>query len=596
MTHAGHRALSTLLEQPEADGVLTRRDCIRGQRVNFITSFIDHSGIVAELETWLAEDRAHTRPGGRPRTVSMRMVLILLFLLATENSPLTVHEMAKILDHRLTKTTRREHELYGHGNRRQWYDRIWRTVNTIRSILDPDPLRGHRGRILPVPVYKELLSAVDPDDAQKRKDRADRFANLLLEATYQLLPREHRKWGGNITVDATVVPAFGRRVPKKHNDTYTSSDPEAGLYYRSANVRADLLDDLQHGRPGRRIRTTEVSIWAYEASLVTQSPNDPTRPADFPMLTIGMAFHKPALAAAYEALRAIRSIRDRGHPAGWLAGDLLYMPNSIPEEFQLPLRGLGYEPIMDYRIDQLGLQENHAGAIMLDGAWHCPATPENLYNPVGDHRANPDIIDKATRDARLQQRRSFALRPKQAPDRDGFQPLKCPASGPGATVLCPLKKLRAGQTTNATTVVTNPPEHPGPICTRHTSTTFPPEAGARWKQKLPYMLKEWNDRYSTGRNGVEGFNGFLKDPARESLAASGRRRLRGYAAQYLLTAVLVAAANMRKIEAFLEQTRHGLEEALERKHQKRQRRKRRAGGLSKHLQKDENAPLPVGSG
>jgi hypothetical protein len=47
-------------------------------------------------------------------------------------------------------------------------------------------------------------------------------------------------------------------------------------------------------------------------------------------------------------------------------------------------------------------------------------------------------------------------------------------------------------------------------------------------------------------------NGFLKDPAHEALDDAGRRRVHGVAAQSLLVAFLILAANLRKIRSFLE--------------------------------------------
>jgi hypothetical protein len=57
--------------------------------------------------------------------------------------------------------------------------------------------------------------------------------------------------------------------------------------------------------------------------------------------------------------------------------------------------------------------------------------------------------------------------------------------------------------------------------------------------------------YATARNTIEGFNGYVKDANYEALDQPGRRRVRGYAAQYLFTALLVVSANIRKLQTFL---------------------------------------------
>ena len=77
--------------------------------------------------------------------------------------------------------------------------------------------------------------------------------------------------------------------------------------------------------------------------------------------------------------------------------------------------------------------------------------------------------------------------------------------------------------------------------------------------------------YATARNTIEGFNGFVKDGAHEALSDSTRRRLWGRAAQHLLTALLIMAANVRKIRAFM----RGLKATRKEKQQKTQRRLRR---------------------
>ena len=98
-------------------------------------------------------------------------------------------------------------------------------------------------------------------------------------------------------------------------------------------------------------------------------------------------------------------------------------------------------------------------------------------------------------------------------------------------------------------VKVNPPSS----CTQQ-SVTIPPEAGAKFRQSLLFGSAEWQSTYATLRNTNEGFNGYVKDPAHEALDDSGRRRLNGVAPQSILTALLLLAANVRKIRSFLEDT------------------------------------------
>jgi len=97
--------------------------------------------------------------------------------------------------------------------------------------------------------------------------------------------------------------------------------------------------------------------------------------------------------------------------------------------------------------------------------------------------------------------------------------------------------------------VLQPPQEPPKIC-RQTAITLAPDVGARYRQDLPYGSPAWHARYATLRNTIEGLNGYAKDPAHQALAAPGRRRVRGIAAQSIFTALLLTAANIRKIRTW----------------------------------------------
>ena len=104
--------------------------------------------------------------------------------------------------------------------------------------------------------------------------------------------------------------------------------------------------------------------------------DDPDHLSAVPTLVMGMApLHKPATQVGQNATRALKSVQERGHPANYLAGDRAYT-QAKAEDFQLPARALGYNPVLDYKINQLGHQGSHAGMNLVDGAWYCPGMPE----------------------------------------------------------------------------------------------------------------------------------------------------------------------------------------------------------------------------
>jgi hypothetical protein len=230
--------------------------------------------------------------------------------------------------------------------------------------------------------------------------------------------------------------------------------------------------------------------------------------------------------------------------AGWLGFDRAYTA-ALPARFHLPARALGYSPVMDYRADQLGIQASSQGALLVEGSWYCPALPEPLISATADLRDH--AIDEHAYQAKITARTPYQLKHKDGPDTDGYQRLSCPAAGERPRLICPLREASLTPRDGRPKIF-SPPDDPPKIC-RQTAITIAPDTGARYRQDLPYGTPAWHTRYATLRNTIEGLNGYAKDPAHEALAQPARRRIRGIAAQSVFTALLLMAANIRKIRA-----------------------------------------------
>ncbi len=376
--------------------------------------------------------------------------------------------------------------------------------------------------------------------------------NQVIEMSVRVLPREVRRgWKGSAAVDATVVPAFARpdrRAPRRRGNEPPpiithSSDPDAAWY-----VRRDAdAHDTDRGFSGR-------STWAYELTAVVAGSDDPAEPQAFPSIVTGIApLHKPGHAPGQNATRALKSIHEREHPAGFLAGDLAYT-NARPEDFQLPARSFGYRLVLDYKTDQLGIQDSYLGMLLIEGAWYCPEIPEVLINASIDYLIKRSI-DEFTYRARLEERWRYLILTKEGPDAEGHTRMRCPAASSHPVARCERKpRSETAKTRGKLRIqVRREPRNRFPrICTQQ-SLTVPPDAGAKFAQPLLYGSNEHREMYSTLRNSIEGMNGFLKDGAHEALDDPERRRIRGVAAQSVFVAFLVCAANLRKIDTFLQE-------------------------------------------
>ena len=179
--------------------------------------------------------------------------------------------------------------------------------------------------------------------------------------------------------------------------------------------------------------------------------------------------------------RVLASPAARGHKTGPLGYDRAYT-QALPERFHLPARALGYSPVMDYRADQLGIQANTGGALLVEGTWYCPALPGPLITATTRLRGH--AITRDLYDQQITARRPYQLKRKDGPDTDGYQRLSCPAVVTRPRLICPLRQASLTPRDGRAKILQPPPEPPR-IC-RQTAITIAPDTGARYRQDLPY--------------------------------------------------------------------------------------------------------------
>lgn len=398
------------------------------------------------------------------------------------------------------------------------------------------------------------------EEVTSARDRLEALVNGLLEASVSLLTDEERAaWDGSVGLDATPVPLFSRGPSRRAGRC--ASDPDGAWYVREGDHREGEDD---RGRARKKV------AWAAEATIATMA-RAPGAVASHPNLAVGLCLGRPGEDPGGTAARLLASVRERGHEAGLVGADRAYS-SALPERFHLPVRALGYGLVIDYRKDELGVQANSGGALLVEGTWCCPGMPGALVSATADYRAGR--IDEATYTARLSARADYALRRKEGPDGDGYERFSCPAIGEHPRLVCPLRDA-SGSAVGKMKVL-EPPADPPRVC-RQSAITIAPDVGARRRQELPFGTESWQRRYATLRNTIEGWNGYLKDPAHEALAGAGRRRVRGIAPQSIFCGLLLIAANIRKIRAHRAMVADGRAEDVAR------RARRRRVRLGDHL-------------
>ena len=503
---------------------------ISDETVAFAAELIDRSGKAPVIEAALAHRT------GRPRPLPVRAVLTALACLALDDRPLFLTEATRLLFCQLSPASRRLLKITGAVTTQRAFLAAYRRVrycfHAICSVMDPSALP--KNRRLSQADLTARTRPMTPGQAEAARGRLEAFLNALLQASISVLTGDERAaFDGCTGLDATPVPLFSRGPSRRTG--VCASDPDGGWYVREGDHR-EREDDK--GKPLRKI------AWALEATIATTA-RLPGAPPACPDLAIGLALARPGEDPGGTGARVLTSVAARGHKPGWLGYDRAYTA-ALPERFQLPARALGYRPVMDYRIDQLGIQANTGGAILVEGTWYCPALPGPLITAttsLRDHAITRDLYDQ-----QITARACYQLKRKDGPDADGYRRLSCPAAGTRPRLICPLRQASLSPRDGRAKVLQPPPEPPR-ICTQ-TAITIAPDIGARYRQDLPYASPGWHRTYATLRNTIEGLNGYAKDPAHQALAQPGRRRVRGIAAQSIFTALLLMAANIRKIRAW----------------------------------------------
>jgi hypothetical protein len=501
---------------------------VRDDAVAFCTEIVDRSGVAERLEDLLA------RPTGRPRQLKVRAILVALLLLALDDRALHLKAATKLLFCRLGQPWRGRLGITGQVATKNDFLARYRQVRYLfhlaLSVVDPSV--EAKNKVVPEQQLAGLRKELTEAEVGRRRAKLEAFINDLVEASAKVCSKDElASFDGSVGLDATPVPLWSRG-PSARSGT-SASDPDGGWYVREGDHREAT------GPDGKALRKL---AWALEATIVTMG-RPPGAVPSHPNLALGVALGRPGEGPGATGTRVLASVRSRGWPAGYLGADRGYT-QALAKNFHLPVRAMGYSLVMDYKATELGRQANSGGAVMVDGAFYCPAMPEALVMAGAEHRAG--AIDDETYKARTAARSQWRLVRKAGPDADGHERLACPARGEHPQLCCP---LRPSAKALGKVPVLCPPVGPPKLCTQ-TAVTLSPEVGARQRQDLAFGSEAWARTYATYRNTIEGTNGYLKDTAHEALACPGRRRVRGIAAQSLFVALLLMAGNFRKIASY----------------------------------------------
>ena len=184
----------------------------------------------------------------------------------------------------------------------------------------------------------------------------------------------------------------------------------------------------------------------------------------------------------------------------------------------------------------------------MEGQFLCPEVPQALIDATKTFRKSgrtPAALETWRRKRTEIQR--YAAKPHGKPDKDGYQRFKHPVRKDGKPTCNPNRQNAPTFCKQGSITVAPAAEIPN-----GRTEKYQIKKHVKLMQPLAYGTEHWASYYGTGRNIIESFNAFLKDEGKQAFGIPSRRRIRGYAAQALISSVLVAAANLRKVHEFLQ--------------------------------------------
>jgi len=422
---------------------------------------------------------------GRPRTFTVKMLLVGLMLAADEG---VMHLV-----------------------------RIYKTLNGLDA--ESKRLLGINSTITRRQV-EHLYGQVAEVLAGNNHSTFDKFCDTVLEESHRGAAKT-----GSLAVDGTSIESWGTRRTDKNTGEVKTSDMDAKWKKRSK--------DSPWKKP----------IFGYDLTAVVQVPNHAAEQA--PLFARSIRFRPATVKPVETALAAVIAAteqlgREETKPQDVLA-DREYTSTLDGSGFLNPVRALGYNPVFELTVSQLGVSNTVKGAILIDGQPHSPSTPTHLRHLIPP-AVNAPVEEKIAYQERIAQRDLFALVAHGKALKNGAQDYVCPAHF--GKIACPV----AGFMNPLLPLATNTPKRvaKGSVCskkyTRIHATDMP------LNQEDQFGSFEWSMSMMR-RNLVEGFFGNLKNEATENMKR-GSIRVRGLYKTGLMVLYSVAATNLRLITRY----------------------------------------------
>ncbi|MCY7403983.1 MAG: hypothetical protein LH475_05030 [Cryobacterium sp.] len=186
---------------------------------------VTQTGALDLLASWRTP---HQRAGHERSTVSDRVILVGLVLLAGERSPHTITTLADLIQHRFAPESREllclpTPESNTDLETACWYSRTGDAYHRLLDLMDPFPQK--RGRTFTFTETQAALDAHDPEREMIMKARLDTFTNAFLQMTFREQPQNLREGTISLAIGEKLLASPSRRG---HSRVRRSSSPKWG--------------------------------------------------------------------------------------------------------------------------------------------------------------------------------------------------------------------------------------------------------------------------------------------------------------------------------------------------------------------------------
>ncbi|WP_267419507.1 MULTISPECIES: hypothetical protein [unclassified Curtobacterium] len=565
-----------LIDEQQVEAAGRQTTPLKRRDIRRCSKRITAARVESMVAGWRAEDNHGKHAGGRPPVLSFNALCTVVLLLAEENSPLLISDIASALHVRVTKKAREELGIANvkkTGNPKKdywnWYMRVKRTLDVIIELMDAWPVDNRREGML-LPERERQLQKRDPLVQAVKAPRSSLFIDALLDMSMRAVPQQYQDaWEGGVSVDQTSIATYSQLMPWKRDHELPGSPEVPDEVYVEVDGRmkwapADRPVVEPDATPypldkSRQNKDFDGPASDYEQSFAASlflSVTDPKKPDAHPQLIVAASLHQWGRSVAERTVAGIDSLLERGWTVKRLTADRGYSANISVNGFRRPMAERGIGLVIDYkggRTGQLGVQKQTVhGLLEIEGGLYCPATPVDLRTATDDARERR--IAPREYFKKVEARESYLARPRSGgPDGNGAIRLRCPARGKSPTVTCPLVEMHA-QASKSPDIHRPPidedlvPGHPDLICCQD-SVKVEWDDALTTRQELHYASDEWLSVFGHDRQSMEGFNAYLKN--NRNLGDASKRRMRGLAAQAFLLAFILTAANFTRINKFL---------------------------------------------